>query len=388
LGIRHKTVKSSGDKLYASEWNEPHVIESGSSFPSNPSEGDLFYRSDEHRIYYFNGSEWKPVADIPLGHVKLPEPSSSDWVSPDGANASSQDEGIIASDDTEVSTTSESSVRMKTLTFPLTKITRLVANFKAGGSGAYVHMRIYLRKSGAVVWDSGWEHTVSQEYELHEYHPFVEADQADLYLYTTNSSVPVYNQIFRVQDYHGADSSIDDKTDTYWSSDPPNEPGAWLKIDTGSLQITGAIRIYFPDPTHIPESFKIEGSEDGATWETLLTGQTGSEGWNTYTFNARYLRYLRITVEDYGTANGIKIAETDYYSRITERVAALHGHGSGVVRFRRGHGERLSDDVRREVSEVLNAFRQASAQEKFTKLEMYLLLLEKRLRMLEDLTGV
>ena len=78
MGIRHKTVKSSGDKLYASEWNEPHVIESGASFPSNPSEGDLFYRSDEHRIYYYNGSEWKPVADIPTGHVKLPEPSTSD----------------------------------------------------------------------------------------------------------------------------------------------------------------------------------------------------------------------------------------------------------------------------------------------------------------------
>lgn len=38
--------------------------------------------------------------------------------------------------------------------------------------------------------------------------------------------------------------------------------------------------------------------------------------------------------------------------------------------------------------EALNAFRQASVTEKFRKLELYLMLLEKRIRILEDLTGV
>ena len=391
MGIRHKTVKSSGDKLYASEWNEPHVIESGASFPSNPSEGDLFYRSDEHRIYYFNGSEWKPVADIPTGHVKLPEPSTSDWITPSGVEASSEYDSVLASDNTEVSRKTGGEWELaKTLSFPQKIVGKVRFNLKISDNPYNwdCHIKIELLKNSEVISTITKSTTSTTYVEFIEY-VWVEADEAKLYLKTNyGQGAYAYNSLFEIHEYYRDDNAVDEDTATLWMPDPPDEPDARLKIDTGSLQIIGAIRIHFPDSSYIPESLKIEGSEDGTTWETLLTGQTGSEGWNTYTFNARYIRYLRVTVENYGTANGIKIAETDYYSRITERVAALHGHGSGVVRFRRGHGERLSDDVRRKVSEVLNAFRQASAQEKFTKLEMYLLLLEKRLRMLEDLTGV
>jgi len=390
LGIRHKTVKSSGDKLYASEWNEPHVIESGASFPSSPSEGDLFYRSDEHRIYYYNGSEWKPVADIPTGRVKLPEPSTSDWITPDSVEASSEYSNLLASDNTEVNkyNTGGEWELAKTLSFSENMVGKLRYNVKSSASGYEASVKVELLKNGSVVYTTEKTVTVTTYQEYTEY-PNVEADEAKLYLKTQYGvGMRAYNSLFEIHEHRRDDNAIDENTATYWMPNPANQTGAWLKMDTGSLQIIGAIRIHFPVASYIPESFKIEGSEDGSEWETLLTGQTGSEGWNTYTFNARYIRYLRITVENYGTANGIKIAETDYYSRITERVAALHGHGSGVVRFRRGHGERLSDDVRREVLEALNEFRQASAQERFTKLEMYLLLLEKRIRMLEDLTGV
>ncbi|RLI28773.1 hypothetical protein DRO58_01450, partial [Candidatus Bathyarchaeota archaeon] len=360
----------------------------GASFPSNPSEGDLFYRSDEHRIYYFNGSEWKPVADIPTGHVKLPEPSTSDWITPDSVEASSGHENeAISEDNTVISTTSYYYELVKTLEFTAEKVYKLVAELHSSHPAVEARMLIKLYKEGSEVW-SHEEITTSTEYVEFTYYPNVEADKAELYMRTKNTGYPAYNRTFKVCREFWINAVKDEDTATSWHPEPANEPGAWLKIDTGTLQITGAIRIYFPDPSYIPESFKIEASEDGTTWETLLTGQTGSEGWNTYTFNARYIRYLRVTVENYGTANGIKIAEIDYYSRVTERVAALHGHGSGVVRFRKGHGERLSDTIRREVSETLNAFRQASIQEKFTKLEVYLLLLEKRIRMLEDLTGV
>jgi len=30
----------------------------GTSFPASPAEGDLFYRTDEHKVYVYNGSAW------------------------------------------------------------------------------------------------------------------------------------------------------------------------------------------------------------------------------------------------------------------------------------------------------------------------------------------
>jgi hypothetical protein len=133
----------------------------------------------------------------------------------------------------------------------------------------------------------------------------------------------------------------DDDTLTVWQPYPVNEAGAWLKMDMGALKIVGAIRVYFPDSAYIP-TFKIQTSEDDVTYEDVLTGQTGSVGWNEYTFMARYARYVRLVVEDYGTSSGIKIAEIDYWSRLVDRVASEHGHGSGItphlkVRFSKGH---------------------------------------------------
>jgi len=39
----------------------PGAMPSGTSFPSNPKVGDLFYRTDEDRVYRFNGTTWEKV---------------------------------------------------------------------------------------------------------------------------------------------------------------------------------------------------------------------------------------------------------------------------------------------------------------------------------------
>jgi len=57
-GIKHTPV---GSQLDQSEWeaDTSHFLDSGTSFPASPSEGDLFYRTDQHKWYIYDGTAWK-----------------------------------------------------------------------------------------------------------------------------------------------------------------------------------------------------------------------------------------------------------------------------------------------------------------------------------------
>ena len=56
-GITHVTV---GSQLTQAEFEQEgsHTLSSGTSFPGSPSEGDLFYRTDLHKWYIYNGTAW------------------------------------------------------------------------------------------------------------------------------------------------------------------------------------------------------------------------------------------------------------------------------------------------------------------------------------------
>lgn len=56
-GIKHKSV---GNILTREEFEaiDSHFIRSGTSFPDNPGEGDLFYRTDLNALYIYNGASW------------------------------------------------------------------------------------------------------------------------------------------------------------------------------------------------------------------------------------------------------------------------------------------------------------------------------------------
>jgi len=62
-GIKHTSV---GSQLTQAEFEDEasHYLASGTSFPASPSEGDLFYRTDEHKWYLYNGSSWKAMGVI------------------------------------------------------------------------------------------------------------------------------------------------------------------------------------------------------------------------------------------------------------------------------------------------------------------------------------
>jgi len=56
-GLRHIDV---GPELARTEWEseESHELIHGTSFPSSPTERQLFYRDDEHKWYIYNGTDW------------------------------------------------------------------------------------------------------------------------------------------------------------------------------------------------------------------------------------------------------------------------------------------------------------------------------------------
>jgi len=79
-GIKHIDV---GTQLTKVEWEavDTHELTSGTSFPEAPSEKDLFYRTDTHKWYQHDGSDWvcinKPNLND-LGNVDAAAPSTGD----------------------------------------------------------------------------------------------------------------------------------------------------------------------------------------------------------------------------------------------------------------------------------------------------------------------
>ena len=63
-GIKHTNV---GAQLTQEEFESEtsHYLASGTSFPASPSEGDLFYRTDEHKWYIYNGTAWSLLTGDP-----------------------------------------------------------------------------------------------------------------------------------------------------------------------------------------------------------------------------------------------------------------------------------------------------------------------------------
>jgi hypothetical protein len=70
MSTNHHTPHSTGFDLTASNFNTPlgqldaaisQVLNSGTSFPGAPSEGDQFFKTDENLIYFYLDSDWRPI---------------------------------------------------------------------------------------------------------------------------------------------------------------------------------------------------------------------------------------------------------------------------------------------------------------------------------------
>ncbi len=56
-GLLHKDI---GPECARAEWeaDDSHELSDGTSFPGAPTEKDFFYRTDEHKWYFYNGTDW------------------------------------------------------------------------------------------------------------------------------------------------------------------------------------------------------------------------------------------------------------------------------------------------------------------------------------------
>jgi len=61
MGIKHRAVKETLEVGTHEEWNDSHEIDSGTEFPTPEEEGELFYRTDTHILYCWNGTDWQAL---------------------------------------------------------------------------------------------------------------------------------------------------------------------------------------------------------------------------------------------------------------------------------------------------------------------------------------
>ena len=83
MGTYFTDIAADADKI-AATWNDPldeldtaieRVLGSGTSFPGSPAEGDRFYRTDEDKLYVYDGSAWEY---IPAGDDSITEAEIAD----------------------------------------------------------------------------------------------------------------------------------------------------------------------------------------------------------------------------------------------------------------------------------------------------------------------
>jgi len=305
--------------------------------------------------------------EIPLNKVKLPTPLESDYVTPSSVLASSiAKSGVFA--DQKIRNPME---------------IKGEGNIYDDNDGTYATVWTYTWTKGEVAtWDLG----ANQERVLRVVHstPFpalynriyVSEDDVNYTLVSEaedGRKTDVYQGMFRYVkwtvennsteagnmvklytlnvDPKSATYTIDDDINTFWK--PSDNLNAWCRWDMGALKICGGCRIYWGAENR-PSSYVIEVSENGSDWIEVYNsnGETPPEGWKEYSWNARYCRYIRYR-NTHPTGENQQINEFDYYSRIVERVASEHGHGSGITPHLKGHGVRRGFTYQKKISKLI-----------------------------------
>ena len=146
------------------------------------------------------------------------------------------------------------------------------------------------------------------------------------YSYTYASASPYSVLLGYFKPGYPAEDTLDDKSQSGWKPDPPNQPNAWIQFQLFSTPIGGVAgcRIYWPsEATLRPQAYRIQVSEDGSNWQTLATyTQPPEAGWREYSWPPlSSCKYIRITIDTTGTS-GVTLQEFDYYQSSIWR----HGH--------------------------------------------------------------
>jgi hypothetical protein len=109
-------------------------------------------------------------------------------------------------------------------------------------------------------------------------------------------------------------------SDRYWATDVSTDPAAWWRVDLEKpTQVGRAVLVFYYGDAR-SYGFRLEGSLDGERWETLAQRKDddpapASRAGTSSSFEARPVRYLRVTVTSNSANSGRHLVEVMAFER-------------------------------------------------------------------------
>ncbi|WP_406499843.1 discoidin domain-containing protein [Streptomyces sp. NBC_00846] len=110
---------------------------------------------------------------------------------------------------------------------------------------------------------------------------------------------------------YAAEKAVDGDTGTRWASGWSDDQ--WLRLDLGSSRTVGKVSLDWEQA--YARAYRIEVSDDGTTWRTVWSTDSGDGGLDNAVFSPVQARYVRIQGVKRATKYGYSINEAAVYSR-------------------------------------------------------------------------
>ncbi|WP_162799247.1 discoidin domain-containing protein [Nocardioides sp. 616] len=151
-----------------------------------------------------------------------------------------------------------------------------------------------------------------------EYHPFasgMEAGAKIVYDTLFGTDLARGQQVQASGTEHGFAPSyaVDNDTATRWASGEWAD-GAWLQVDLGARRSVDRVVLNW-EKAHA-SAYRIDVSDDGATWRTVWETINGDGGHDTAAFDATQARHVRVSAAKRATRYGISLFDLEVYGSV------------------------------------------------------------------------
>ena len=148
-----------------------------------------------------------------------------------------------------------------------------------------------------------------------EYHPFASGMQAGakvVYETLFGTDLARGQQVSASGTEHGYAPSyaVDNDTSTRWASGEWAD-GAWVQVDLGARRWVDRLVLNW-EKAHA-SAYRIDVSDDGATWRTVWDTINGDGGHDTASFTATQARHVRVSAAKRATRYGISLFDLEVY---------------------------------------------------------------------------
>ncbi|TBL40685.1 penicillin acylase family protein [Verrucosispora sp. SN26_14.1] len=110
---------------------------------------------------------------------------------------------------------------------------------------------------------------------------------------------------------NGAARAVDGDLNTRWASSWSDNQ--WLRVDLGSVRQVGRVALAWESA--YARSYRVEVSDDGATWRTVWSTTAGDGGTDVLTFAPQQARYVRVYGLTRATTYGFSLWELSAYAQ-------------------------------------------------------------------------